>query len=60
MSYITLQNHENLDLINKDIYERNIPSESMQISLPHRSVSTKYSHFPILDTTRKAMYFKTF
>lgn len=54
MSYITLQNHENQNAINKTIYERNIPSENMQINLPQRSVSTKYSHFPILDSRRES------
>ena len=54
MSYITLQNHENQNAINNDIYQRNIPSENMQISLPQRSVSTKYAHFPILDSRRES------
>tara|TARA_B100001175_G_C19386028_1_gene578990 strand:- start:129 stop:632 length:504 start_codon:yes stop_codon:yes gene_type:complete len=54
MSYITLQNHKNQNEINKTIYERNIPSENMQINLPQRSVSTKYSHFPILDSRRES------
>ena len=53
MSYITLQNHENQNAINNTIYERNIPSETMQVNLPQRSVSTKYSHFPILDSRRE-------
>tara|TARA_B100000989_G_scaffold16000_2_gene10681 strand:+ start:1719 stop:2222 length:504 start_codon:yes stop_codon:yes gene_type:complete len=53
MTYITLQNHKNLNEINKDIFERNIPSENMQVHLPQRSVSTKYSHFPILDSRKE-------
>lgn len=54
MSYITLQNHENQNAINNNIYQRNIPSENMQVSLPQRSVSTKYAHFPILDSRRES------
>ena len=54
MSYITLQNHENQNLINDTIYQRNIPSENMQVSLPQRSVSTKYAHFPILDSRKES------
>tara|TARA_B100000902_G_scaffold399237_2_gene469187 strand:- start:718 stop:1221 length:504 start_codon:yes stop_codon:yes gene_type:complete len=54
MSYITIQNHKNQNEINKDIYERNIPSENMQFNLPQRAVSTKYSHFPILDNRRES------
>lgn len=54
MSYITLQNHENQNTINQNIYQRNIPSENMQVSLPQRSVSTKYAHFPILDSRRES------
>ena len=54
MNYITLQNHENQNAINNTIYQRNIPSENMQVSLPQRSVSTKYAHFPILDTRRES------
>lgn len=54
MSYITLQNHQNQNAINQNIYQRNIPSENMQVSLPQRSVSTKYAHFPILDSRRES------
>lgn len=54
MNYITLQNHENQNAINNTIYRRNIPSENMQVSLPQRSVSTKYAHFPILDNRRES------
>lgn len=54
MSYITLQNHENQNIINQNIYQRNIPSENMQVSLPQRSVSTKYAHFPILDSRKES------
>lgn len=54
MSYITLQNHQNQNAINQNIYQRNIPSENMQVSLSQRSVSTKYAHFPILDSRRES------
>lgn len=54
MNYITIQNHENQSAINNDIYQRNIPSENMQASLSQRSVSTKYAHFPILDSRRES------
>jgi len=54
MNYnITLQNLENQNFINNDIYRRNIPSENMQVHLPQRSISTKYSHFPILDNRKE-------
>ena len=54
MSYIKIQNLENQSTINNDIYERNIPSENIQIHLPQRSVSTKYAHFPILDSRKES------
>ena len=54
MNNITLQNYENQNAINNDIYERNIPSETMQICLPQRSMSTKYTHFPIMDNIRES------
>lgn len=54
MNYITLQNHVNQNEINNTIYQRNIPSENMQVNLSQRSVSTKYAHFPILDSRKES------
>ena len=46
---IVLQHYEKNDTINTNIYSRNIPSANLQMNFAPRSVSTKYSHMPILD-----------
>ena len=46
---ITLQNFEKNDIINNNIYNRNIPSNQLNMNFSPRSVSTKYSALPILD-----------
>jgi len=39
---------------NKRIYDRNIPSQNLQPYLDVRPVTTKYSHFPIVDPRKTA------
>ena len=38
---------------NKRIYERNIPSHTLQPYIDVRPVMTKYSYFPIVDPRKK-------
>jgi len=50
---IILQNFEKNDNINQKIYERNIPSNNLQMNFSPRPVLTKYSFIPILDNRIK-------
>ena len=54
MSNVRLQHFEKNDLINNNIYTRNIPSAEIKMHFSPRSVSTKYSHLPILDHKSEA------
>ena len=47
--HIKLQNFDNLNNINNDIYNRNIPSSNIQLNFSPRSVMSKYSVFPITE-----------
>jgi len=50
MNYnVTLQNFEKNNNINQEIYNRNFPSQQLNMNFSPRSVSTKYSTLPILD-----------
>ena len=50
MNYnVTLQNFEKNNNINQEIYNRNFPSNQLNMNFSPRSVSTKYSTLPILD-----------
>ena len=46
---IKLQNFSNLDNINNDIYNRNIPSTSIQLNFSPRPSMSKYSIMPIIE-----------
>ncbi len=46
---VILQHFEKNNFINKEIYNRNRPSSEIAMHFSPRSVSTKYSHLPILD-----------
>ena len=55
MNYnVTLQNFEKNDIINNNIHTRNFPSSNMQMHFDPRSVSTKYSHMPVLDHRKES------
>lgn len=50
MNYnVTLQNFKKNNIINEKIYNRNFPSNELNMNFSPRSVSTKYSILPILD-----------
>lgn len=51
---IKLQNFSNLDNINNDIYNRNIPSNNIQLNFSPRPSMSKYSVMPILEQKREA------
>lgn len=46
---VLLQNFRKNDTINQEIYDRNFPSNNLQMNFSPRPVQTKYSVFPILD-----------
>ena len=50
---VLLQHFNNLNFINKDIYNRNIPSQILQPNFSPRSLETRYRKFPILDNKKK-------
>jgi hypothetical protein len=47
-------NHERLNELNNRIYDRNLPSESLQMSFDPRSVDTRRTVFPALDCRAKS------
>lgn len=49
---VLLQHFNNLNFINKDIYNRNIPSQILQPNFSPRSLETRYRKFPILDNKK--------
>ena len=51
---INLQNFTKQNNLNNNIYNRNIPSSNLQTHFSPRSVSTKYSQFPILDHRKES------
>tara|TARA_Y100000741_G_scaffold166574_1_gene126029 strand:- start:5944 stop:6453 length:510 start_codon:yes stop_codon:yes gene_type:complete len=46
---VRLQNFEKLDIMNNNLYTRNIPSRDIQPNFDPRPVSTKYSTLPLTD-----------
>jgi len=44
---------ESQEVMNKKLYERNVPSQKLQQYLDVRPVMTKYSYLPIVDPRRK-------
>lgn len=46
-------NSINQEILNKRIYDRNIPSQLLQPYIDVRPVLTKYSYFPIVDPRRQ-------
>lgn len=42
-------NNEKLDKMNKGIYDRNLPSQSLQMVFDPRQVQTRYVKFPMID-----------
>jgi len=54
MNSVLLKNFENLDKINSDIYNRNFPSNELQMYFSPRPVLTRYSFMPILDHKSEA------
>lgn len=51
---IKLQNFSNLDNINNDIYNRNVPSNNIQLNFSPRPSMSKYCLMPILEQKKEA------
>ena len=49
MSGVYYCNQEKLDTMNREISQRNIPSQSLQMVFDPRQVPTRYTHFSVLD-----------
>lgn len=49
MNGVLYCNNEKLDNMNREIYDRNIPSRPLQMSFDPRQVQTRYVRFPAID-----------
>lgn len=47
-------NNDKLDIMNKKLYNRNIPSNLLEPNFDPRPVSTKYANMPILDPIKES------
>ena len=55
MNNVTLQHFEKNDMINNQIYSRNIPSSNIENHFSFRPVQTKYNVMPILDNRKETI-----